>query len=98
MLVAAALARAGGLDSARKVLKGARPDSKVDPQANLSAPEAFIWTLFGTPQDSLEAINVLRKFLSANPQHRAGYAESENWWWKGLKTRPDFIAMVGASK
>jgi hypothetical protein len=40
----------------------------------------------------------LRKFLSANPQHRAGYAESQSWWWKGLKTRPDFNALVGGSR
>jgi eukaryotic-like serine/threonine-protein kinase len=98
MLVAAALARAGGLDSARKVLIAARADSKVDPQGSLSGPEAFIWTLFGTAKDSVEAINVLRKFLSANPHHRAGYAESQSWWWKGLKTRPDFMELVGSAR
>jgi eukaryotic-like serine/threonine-protein kinase len=98
MLVAAALARAGGLDSARKVLIGARPDSKVDPQGSLSGAEAFIWTLFGTAKDSAEAINVLRRFLSANPHHRAGYAESQSWWWKGLKSRPDFMALVGSGR
>jgi tetratricopeptide (TPR) repeat protein len=98
MVVAAALGRAGALDSARKVLIAARPDSKIDPQGSLAGPEAFIWTLFGTSRDSAEAINVLRKFLSANPHHRAGYAETTNWWWKGLKTRPDFIALVGGSQ
>ena len=98
MVVAGTLARAGALDSARRVLLAARPDSRVDPQGTLTGPEAFIWTLFGTAQDSAEAINVLRKFLSANPHHRAGYAETTNWWWKGLKTRPDFIALVGASR
>jgi len=98
MLVAAAVARAGGLDSARKLIVGARPDSKVDPQGGLSGMEAFIWTLLGTPQDTLESLNVLRRFLSANPQHRAGYAESQSWWWKGLKTRPEFIQLVGSGK
>ena len=98
MLVAATLARAGGLDSARKVLVGARADPKVDPQGSLSGVEAFIWTLFGTPKDTVEAINVLRRFLSANPQHRAGYAESQSWWWKGLKTRPDFMELVGSAR
>ena len=98
MLVAAALARAGAQDSARKVLVSARADSKVDPQGSLSGIEAFIWTLFGTSKDSTESINILRKFLSANPQHRAGYAESQSWWWKGLKTRPDFNALVGGSR
>jgi tetratricopeptide (TPR) repeat protein len=95
MLVAAAIARSGNQDSARKVLRRARPDSKTDPQGGLSGLEAFIWTLVGTPKDTTEAIDLLRRYLTANPQHRAGYANATLWWWTGLKTDRRFQDLVG---
>jgi len=95
MLVAATIARSGNQDSARKLLRAARPDSRTDPQGSLAGVEAFIWTLIGTPQDTTEAIEVLKRFLSANPLHRQYYAESSSWWWQGLKNDPRFIRLVG---
>jgi serine/threonine-protein kinase len=98
MLVAAALARKGQLDSARKVLSAARPDPSVDPQGSLVGIEAFIRTLFGTKEDTTEAFNLLSRYLTANPAHRAGYAESESWWWKGMKRDPRFDALVAGTR
>ena len=98
MIVAGTFGRAGNPDSARKLLIAARPTSAVDPQGALAGFEAFIWTLLGTPQDTTEAINVLTRFISANPQHRAGYANTRSWWWEGLKTDPRFIKLVGTGK
>ncbi|MGK2962825.1 MAG: protein kinase domain-containing protein [Gemmatimonadaceae bacterium] len=97
MVVAATLGRAGSPDSARKLLLAARPDAKTDPQGALAGFEAFIWTLLGTPQDTSEAIAVLTRYVSANPQHRHGYAESKSWWWQGLKNDPRFIRLVGSA-
>ncbi len=96
MIVAATMARAGQRDSARKLMLAARPDVKTDPQASLAAFEAFAWTLFGTSEDTTEAIEVLTKYVSANPQHRQGFAESKSWWWQGLKNDPRFIRLVGS--
>jgi serine/threonine-protein kinase len=98
MLVAAALARAGQADSARKVLVRARPDAKADPNGSLVAIEAFIRTLFGTKQDTTEAFQLLSRYLSANPAHRAGYAESQSWWWKGLKRDVRFDELVAGAR
>lgn len=98
MIVAGTFGRAGNPDSARKLLIAARPTSAVDPQGALAGFEAFIWTLLGTPKDTTEAINVLTRFISANPQHRDGYANSRSWWWEGLKNDPRFIKLVGTGR
>jgi TolB-like protein/tRNA A-37 threonylcarbamoyl transferase component Bud32 len=96
MLVAATLARSGNRDSARKVMLAARPTPEVDPQGSMAGTEAFIWTLLGTAQDTTEAIQVLGRYLSANPNHRPGFRESRSWWWTGLKSDPRFIRLVGS--
>lgn len=98
MLVAAAFAGAGQKDSARKLLRGARADAQIDPQGTLMGVEAFIWTLVGTKADTTEAIDVLKRYLTANPQHRAGYADSQSWWWTGLKLDPRFVDLVGKAR
>ncbi|HEX2721424.1 MAG TPA: protein kinase [Gemmatimonadaceae bacterium] len=95
MLVAAAFGRAGQKDSARKLLRSARADASIDPQGTLRGIEAFIWTLVGTPADTTEALDVLKRYLTANPQHRAGFAESQSWWWTGLKNDRRFTDLVG---
>ena len=97
MLVAASLARAGKQDSARKLLRASRADAQIDPQGTLQGIEAFVWTLVGTSADTTEGLDVLKRFLTVNPQHRAGYAESQSWWWTGMKTDPRFTSLVGTS-
>jgi serine/threonine-protein kinase len=98
MVVAGTFGRAGNPDTARKLLIAARPGSDDDPQGTLAGFEAFIWTLLGTSKDTTEAINVLTRYISANPQHRDGYANSRSWWWQGLKNDPRFIKLVGEAK
>jgi tetratricopeptide (TPR) repeat protein len=97
MVVAATIGRAGDRERARKLLLEARPDARTDPQGQLAGFEAFIWTLLGTAQDTTEAIAVLTRYVSANPAHRHGYAESKSWWWQGLKNDPRFIRLVGSA-
>jgi eukaryotic-like serine/threonine-protein kinase len=94
MLVAAGIARTGQLDSARHVLVSARGNSQDDPQGELYAREAFIRTLFHTPADTDEAFNLLKTYVSINPIHRKGFAESQSWWWKSLKDDPRFRQLV----
>ncbi len=98
MVVAGTFGRAGNPDTARKLLIAARPSADDDPQGTLAGFEAFIWTLLGTSRDTTEAINVLTRYISANPQHRDGYATSKSWWWQGLKNDPRFIKLVGSGK
>jgi serine/threonine-protein kinase len=94
MLVAAGIAQDGMLDSARHVLVSARAGPEDDPQGQLYAREAFIRSLFHTPADTDEAFNLLKRYLSTNPIHRKGFAESQSWWWKTLKQDPRFQQLV----
>jgi eukaryotic-like serine/threonine-protein kinase len=95
MLVAAGLARAGLKDSARAVMRRSRIDPADDKEGELAGIEAFIWTLIGAPADTAEAFNVLGRYVSGSPQHRALLAESQSWWWRGLKQDRRFNDLVG---
>jgi serine/threonine protein kinase len=92
MLVAAALARAGLADSARKVLDRSRGDATIDPSRDLLIDEAMVRTILG---DKTEALRLLKTYLAANPEHRKGMAETQSWWWRDLKDDPRFREMVG---
>ena len=97
MLVAAGLIHAGLQDSARHVLVSARSTSD-DQGGELLAREAFVRTLFQTRQDTDSAFMLLRNYLSANPGHRRGFAESQSWWWKNLKQDPRFASLVAGAR
>ena len=64
VLVAGVLARAGLVDSARRVLRATKADPEVDPSRDLANTAAFIWTLAG---DTAEALNQIKAYLVANP-------------------------------
>ena len=97
ILVAAAIGRAGRPDSARRVLLRARADADVDPQHELLAFEAFVRTLLGGESDRAEAFRLLRRYVTANPAHRAGFAESQSWWWRGIRDDPRYAELVGGA-
>jgi serine/threonine protein kinase len=94
MLVAGALARAGQPDSARHVLERSRGNPEIDPSRDLVIDEAVVRTILG---DKTEALRLLKDYLVANPDHRAGMATTQSWWWRDLKTDPRYIEMVGSS-
>jgi hypothetical protein len=94
MLVAAALARAGLADSARRVLERSRGDATVDPSRDLLIDEAMVRTILG---DKTEALRLLKVYLVANPDHRKGMAETQSWWWRDLKSDPRYQEMVGSA-
>ena len=91
-LVAAALARAGMADSARHVLVRSRGDATVDPTRDLLIDEALVRVILG---DKDEALRLLKTYLVANPEHRAGMAETQSWWWRDLKSDPRYSELVG---
>jgi hypothetical protein len=98
MLVAASLGRAGLKDSARKVLARSRPDPADDKEGEYAGVEAFIHTLFAEPADTAEAFRILSRYVSGSPQHRAGLAESQSWWWRGLKQDRRFEDLVSGAQ
>jgi hypothetical protein len=93
MLVAAALARAGMRDSARRVLVRSRGDAVVDPTRGLLETEAMVRVILGEKE---EALRLLREYLVANPEHREGMAATQSWWWRDIKTDPAYRDMAGA--
>jgi eukaryotic-like serine/threonine-protein kinase len=94
MMVGGVLARAGMADSARSVLADARAGPDVDPDQELLGFEAIMRTLLG---DRDEAVRLLRRYVTGNPDHVAGFLEVEgelHWWWRPLRDHPDFRALL----
>ncbi|HEX7122264.1 MAG TPA: hypothetical protein VF178_07815, partial [Gemmatimonadaceae bacterium] len=95
MLVGATLVRAQKPDSARNLLVAARAGPDIDPSGLLVQVEAFVRTMFGTREDTDEAIRLLGAYATSNPAHRQGLATSSHWWWRSLRTDPRFRQLVG---
>jgi hypothetical protein len=92
MLAAAGLARAGMQDSARHVLVQSRGNPEIDPSRDLVIDEAVVRVILG---DTTDALNLLKQYLAANPDHRVGMANTQAWWWRDLKNTPRYRQMVG---
>jgi TolB-like protein len=97
MIAGAVLARAGLADSARAVLLHARAGADVDPRQELPYYECYARIVLG---DTAEVIALLRKMVaSATGQATAGSADwAAHWWFRGFQARPDFQALVRASR
>jgi serine/threonine-protein kinase len=95
VLVAGVLARAGLIDSARRVLRTTRHDPELDPSRDLANTAAFVWTLAG---DTTEAINNIKAYLVANPSRRADFRDNPNWWFRGLMNDPRYREVVGMAR
>jgi eukaryotic-like serine/threonine-protein kinase len=97
MVAAAVIARAHLADSARAVLARARAGPDVDIFHDLSFVEAYARTVVG---DTAEAVALLGKVVAgATTSGQAGAADwATHWWWRGLQARPDFQALVRASR
>ena len=93
MLVGAVLARAGLKDSARHVLIAARAGREDDPQQELPLLEAFGRTLLDEPG---EAIELLKRYVAANPAHSFQRGGDVSWWWRDLRKDPRFTQLERA--
>jgi hypothetical protein len=93
MLVAMAIHKAGNTDSAKRVLERARGNPQIDPERELVSYEAFIRAQMG---DLDTALDLIKQYLAAKPEHREGLAQSQSWWWRNIKTDPRFRELVGA--
>jgi serine/threonine-protein kinase len=94
ILVAAAVGRAGMLDSARRIMERSRADRTVDPRGELMGIEAAVRAILG---DEEEAIRLLQVYLTANPAHREGFVKNSAWWWRPLADDPRYQALIGGS-
>jgi tetratricopeptide (TPR) repeat protein len=93
IVVAAALGRAGLVDSAHRVLVRARADRTIDPSGELIGYEAVVRTMLG---DRKEAVDLLQKYLTDHPEHRRGFAKVNSWWWRDLQNDPRFQTLIAA--
>ena len=92
MIVGGVLARASLPDSARHVLDGARAGPDVDPRQELIGYEAIMRTMLG---DYDEAVQQLRRYVAANPDHQFLEVEGDvHWWWRPLRDQPGFATVA----
>ena len=91
------LARAGLADSARRVLASARATADIDPRHELAGFAAVTRVLL---HDYDEAVSLIETYLTANPEHRRGFATNTAWWWAdpGLQNHPRFKAIIASAR
>jgi TolB-like protein len=93
MVVGGVIARAGLPDSARSVFQESRGDVDVDPARELLGVEAIFRVQMGESEAALE---LLRTYLTASPEHRFGWQWTSHWWWRDLQDDPEFIQLLEA--
>lgn len=89
MYAAGVLARSGFADSARSVLSSARSrvTPKMDPTNFLLGVEAYARVLLG---DEERAIELLSRYVSANPGHEFSVNGEISWRWRSLQDNAEF--------
>jgi TolB-like protein len=91
ILVAGTLGRAELKDSADAVLLRSRPAPGMDPEMDLMGYEALIRLHMGEKEQALE---LLKTYLTMNPQHREAWQWTAHWWWRPLQEDPEFRALM----
>jgi serine/threonine-protein kinase len=94
LVVGGVIGLAGLTDSARRVLKRARADERIDPEQELLFTEAFMRTLMG---DRDEAIQLLKRGVAARPEHAFRQGGDVHWWWRDLQNHPGFRGLLGSN-
>jgi TolB-like protein len=92
ILVAGVLARAEQPDSAQAVLARSRSTRAVDPEMELYGYEAMVRLQNLGDRDG--AMDLLKTYLTTNPEHRAGWQWTSHWWWMPLQEDPEFRALM----
>ena len=94
LLLAGILRKAGLPDSATDVFAQGQGNDEIDPAQELLQYEAAMRATTGDPDGAME---VLRRYLAASPQATLGQEGEIHWWWRELRDRPDFQALVRQS-
>jgi TolB-like protein/tetratricopeptide (TPR) repeat protein len=93
ILVAGILGKAELKDSADAVLSRSEAPPDMDPEMELMGLEALIRLQMGEKD---QALDLLKTYLTLNPQHREGWQWTAHWWWRPLQNDPEFRALVGS--
>lgn len=92
ILVAGVLGKAQLTDSANAVLARSRPTPAMDPEMELMGLEALVRLHMGQKE---EALDLLKTYLTTNPQHREEWRWTAHWWWRPLQDDPEFRSLMG---
>jgi len=93
--VAAVLARAGRVDSARSLLDHSQGNMEVDPAQDLLYTEAFVWALLAEKADKDKAFQLLQRYIAGHPERRADLAKDYLWWFRPLRDDPRYQQLAG---
>lgn len=91
LLVGGILRKAGMADSASSILSLGRADEEIDPGEELVVLEARIQAVTGDPDG---AMDLLRRYVAANPAHSFKVGGQLHWNWRPLRDRPDFRLLM----
>jgi serine/threonine-protein kinase len=91
LLVGGVLRRAGLTDSAESVFQRGRGNEEIDPLEDLVVNEARIRAATG---DTKGGMDMLRRYIAANPQHDFIAGGDINWMWRNLRDEPEFQALI----
>jgi TolB-like protein len=92
LIVGGVLRRAQLADSAEVVLTSSRGDYLIDPEQELMGYEAAIRSSTG---DVDGAIELLKRYVSANSEHRFDVGGNLHWFWRPVSDHPDFRTILG---
>jgi serine/threonine-protein kinase len=97
LLVGGILGRAGLADSGKAVLSRARArtTAEIDPTHFLWSVEAYMRTQV---DDDDEAIELLKRYVAANPEHDWAGEAGASWWWVELRGHPRWSEIVGPGR
>jgi hypothetical protein len=92
IIAAIVLGRLGKADSATKVLDGVmNTPADADPGNDLLYYNAYARL---TLDDKKTAIQLLKTYLTRNPEHREGWGKDSAWWWRDLLKDPEFQRLI----
>lgn len=92
LVVAIVLAQAQLADSARSVISRSQAPPSLDPERELLGVEALVHLALGDPAT---AVARLGAYLTASPEHRAGWRWTSHWWWRELQGDEGFRRLIG---
>ena len=92
IITAIALGRMGQADSARRILDAVVDTPReADPDNHLLYYNAYARLTLG---DRETAIDLLKTYLTRNPEHREGLGKDSAWWWRELKNDLEFKRLI----
>ena len=94
LMVALAFVRVGQLDSAKALAETSQGNSEVDPGGELTNLASIVFTQAG---DKDAALELIAKYLAANPNQREFVASDKSWWWQDIRSDPRYQALVKGS-